>query len=94
MSFRKSIYGSGRSRRAAVLTPLIIALNAVLIWTLAHTDIAAFATIFVAGVVCVSGALWATGPATSRQMQTHRVPKAEYSDCGRGDYPSLGGAMR
>jgi len=85
MSFRQSI-GSSRSRRAVVLTPLIIALNAVLIWTLAHTDIVAFATIFVAGVVCVSGAFWATGSATSRRMQTHRIPQAEYSDYGGGDY--------
>jgi membrane protease YdiL (CAAX protease family) len=61
MSFRQSIYGLGRSRRAVVLTPLIIALSAVLIWTLAHTDIAAFATVFVAGVILGFGTFWATG---------------------------------
>jgi hypothetical protein len=53
MSFRQSIYALGRSRRAVVLTFLIAGLSAVSIWTLAHTDIAAFATVFGAGVVLV-----------------------------------------
>ena len=68
MSFRQSIYGLGRSRRAVVLTPTITGLSAVSIWTLAHTDIAAFATVFVADVVLVFGTFWATGPITSRQI--------------------------
>jgi len=52
----------GRSRRGVVLTPLIIALVAVLLWTLEHTDIVAFATISIAALVLVSGTLWTTGP--------------------------------
>ena len=68
MSIWQSIGSSGRSRRALVLTLLIIVLNALLIWTLEHTDIVAFATIFVASLVLVSGTFWATGPATNRKI--------------------------
>jgi hypothetical protein len=67
MSLWQSIRGLGRSRRALVLTPLIIVLNALLIWTLEQTDIVAFATIFVAALVLVSGTFWATGPTTNRE---------------------------
>jgi uncharacterized membrane protein YedE/YeeE len=67
MSFTQSIYEMARSRRAVVLTLLIFGLSAVSIWTLAYTDIAAFATVFVAGVVLVFGTFWATGPTDSRQ---------------------------
>jgi hypothetical protein len=74
MSFRQSIYGLGRSRRAVVLTPTITGLSAVSIWTLAHTDIAAFATVFVADVVLVFGTFWATGPITSRQIANPSHP--------------------
>ena len=68
MSLWQSIRGLGRSRRALVLTPLIIVLNALLIWTLEHTDIVAFATIFVAALVLISGTFWATGPTTDREI--------------------------
>jgi hypothetical protein len=34
---------------------------------LEHTDIVAFAAIFVAALVLVSGTFWATGPATNRE---------------------------
>ena len=64
----QSIRGLGRSRRALVLTPLIIVLNALLIWTLEHTDIVAFATIFVAALVLISGTFWATGPTINREI--------------------------
>jgi multisubunit Na+/H+ antiporter MnhG subunit len=74
MSFGQSIYGLGRSRRAVVLTPLITALSAVLIWTLAHTDIAAFAIVFVAGVILVFGTFWLTGPITSHQIVSPSHP--------------------
>jgi hypothetical protein len=67
MSLWQSIRGLSRSRRALVLTPLIIVLNALLIWTLEQTDIVAFATIFVAALVLVSGTFWATGPTTNRE---------------------------
>jgi hypothetical protein len=86
MSIWQSIRGLGRSRRALVLTPLIIVLNALLIWTLEHTDIVAFATIFVAALVLVSGTFWATGPTIDREggqrSQTHpsgQVAFGEYS---------------
>jgi len=68
MSLGQSIRGLGRSRRALVLTLLIIVLNALLIWTLAHTDIVAFATIFVAALVLISGTFWATGPTINREI--------------------------
>jgi multisubunit Na+/H+ antiporter MnhG subunit len=68
MLVRPTIYELARSRRAVVLTPLVIVLNAVLIWTLAHTDIAAFATVFIAGVVLVFGTFWVTGPVSSRRI--------------------------
>jgi predicted MFS family arabinose efflux permease len=68
MSFRESIDALRRSRRAVVLTPLIVALSAVLMWTLAHTDIAAFATVFVVGVVFILGTFWATKPIISREF--------------------------
>jgi hypothetical protein len=74
MSFRQSIYGLGRSRRAVMLTPLITGLSAFSIWTLVHTDIAAFATVFVAGVVLVFGTFWVTGPITSRQIANPSHP--------------------
>ena len=68
MSLWQSIRGLGRSRRALVLTPLIIVFNALLIWTLAHTEIVAFVTIFVAALVLISGAFWATGPTTNHRI--------------------------
>ena len=68
MSLRQGIHGLVRSRRALILAPLIIVLNALLIWTLEHTDIVAFATIFVATLVLVSGTFWVTGRATSREI--------------------------
>ena len=51
MRLWRSIHELGRSRRAVALTPLIIALVAVLLWTLEHTDIVAFATISTAALV-------------------------------------------
>lgn len=69
MSLRQGIHGLVRSRRALILAPLIIVLNALLIWTLEHTDIVAFATIFVAALVLVSGTFWATGPSTNRGIK-------------------------
>ena len=62
MHLSRSIHELARSRRAAVLTPLIIALVAVLLWTLEHTDIVAFAAISIAALVLISGTFWATGP--------------------------------
>jgi hypothetical protein len=66
MRLWRSIDELGRSRRAVVLTPLIIALVAILLWTLEHTDIVVFATISIAALVLVSGTFWATGPSTNR----------------------------
>jgi len=84
MSLWQSIGVLGRSRRALVLTPLIIVLNALLIWTLEHTDIVAFATIFVAALVFVSGTFWATGPATNRKggqrSQTHPIRQVAFGE--------------
>jgi uncharacterized membrane protein YfcA len=68
MSLRQGIHGLVRSRRALILAPLIIVLNSLLVWTLEHTDIVAFATIFVAALVLVSGTFWVTGRATSREI--------------------------
>ncbi len=68
MSLRQGIHGLVRSRRALILAPLIIVLNSLLVWILEHTDIVAFATIFVAALVIVSATFWATGPATSREV--------------------------
>jgi hypothetical protein len=68
VSLRQGIHGLVGSRRALILAPLIIVLNALLIWTLEHTDIVAFATIFVAALVLVSGIFWVTGRATSREI--------------------------
>ena len=68
MSLRQGIHGLVGSRRALILAPLIIVLNALLIWTLEHTDIVAFATIFVAALVLVSGTFWATG-STNREIK-------------------------
>ena len=69
MRLWRSIHELGRSRRAVMLTPLIIALVAVLLWTLEHTDIVAFATISIAALVLVSGTFWATGPSTNREIK-------------------------
>ena len=69
MSLRQGIHGLVRSRRALILAPLIIVLNALLIWTLEHTDIVAFATISIAALVLVSGTFWATGPSTNRGIK-------------------------
>jgi len=68
MRLWRSIPELGHSRRAVVLPPLIIALVAVLLWTLEHTDIVAFATISIAALVLVSGTFWATGPSTNRKV--------------------------
>jgi hypothetical protein len=68
MSLWQGIRGLGRSRRALILMPLIIALHAVLIWTLEHTDIVPFATVFLAALVLISGTFWATGPAANREI--------------------------
>ena len=69
MRLWRSVDELGRSRRAVVLTPLIIALVAVLLWILEHTDIVAFATISIAALVLVSGTFWATGPPTNREIK-------------------------
>ena len=69
MRLSRSIHELGRSRRGVVLTPLIIALVAVLLWTLEHTDIVGFATISIAALVLVSGTFWATGPSTNREIK-------------------------
>jgi hypothetical protein len=61
MSLVQSLHALARSRRALVLTPLIIALSALLIWTLEHADIVAFAITLLAGVGLVSGTFWVTG---------------------------------
>ena len=64
---RQNIQGLVRFRRAVILTPLIIVLNGLLIWTLEHTDIVAFVTTFVAALVLVSGAFWLTGRTANRE---------------------------
>jgi hypothetical protein len=69
MRLWQSIHELGRSRRAVVLTSLIICLVAVLLWTLEHTDIVAFATISIAALVLVSGTFWATGPSINRGIK-------------------------
>jgi len=78
----QSIRGLGRSRRALVLTLLIIVLNALLIWTLEHTNIVAFATIFVAALVLVSGTFWATGSARKggQRSQTHPIGQVRFGE--------------
>lgn len=67
ISLRQNIQGLARFRRAVILTPLIIVLNGLLMWTLEHTDIVAFATTFVAALVLVSGTLWLTGRTANRE---------------------------
>jgi len=67
MRLWRSIDKLTRSRRAVVLTPLVIALFAGLFWTLEHTDIVAFATISIAALVLISG----TFLATSRNLSTY-----------------------
>jgi hypothetical protein len=46
-TWQNMINGFGEPRRALLLGPLIIGVNAVVIWTLEHTDIVAFAIVFV-----------------------------------------------
>jgi hypothetical protein len=87
MSLRQSIDGLVRSRRALILAPLIV-LNALLIWTLEHTDIVAFATIFVAALVLVSGTFWVTGRATSREIA---LGEQRSQIVNRFFHPSVGG---
>ena len=89
MRLWRSILELGRSRRAVVLTPLIIALSAVLLWTLEHTDIVAFATVLLAAVVLVSGTFWATRSVTNREIapgeqrsQMHPIRQAGFADHG------------
>jgi hypothetical protein len=63
------IDGFGDPRRALVLGPLIIGVNAVVIWTLEHTDIVAFAIVFVFSSLIVFAAsrlLWRTLSSTHR----------------------------
>lgn len=55
-----SRYGFEHLRRAVIVTPVLVILGAVLIWTLAHTDIVAFATVFTATFVFVCGTFWLT----------------------------------
>ena len=57
MRLWRSIHELGRSRRAVVLTSLIICLVAVLLWTLE------------AALVLVSGTFWATGPSINRGIK-------------------------
>ena len=49
-------------RRTLLMTPIVFALGALLIWTLAHTDIVAFATVSLATLVLVSGTFWRLDP--------------------------------
>jgi uncharacterized membrane protein YfcA len=88
MSLRQGIHGLVRSRRALILAPIIIVMNALLIWTLEHTDIVAFATIFVAALVLVSGTFWVTGRATSRQIA---LGEQRSPIVNRLFHPSVGG---
>ena len=88
MSLRQGIHGLVRSRRALILAPLIIVLNALLIWTLEHTDIVAFATLFVAALVLVSGTFWVTGRATSREIA---LGEQRSQIVNRLFHPSVGG---
>jgi predicted MFS family arabinose efflux permease len=41
-TWQNIINGFGEPRRALVLGPLLVSVNALLIWTLGHTDIVAF----------------------------------------------------
>jgi hypothetical protein len=88
MSLRQGIHGLVRSRRALILAPLIIVLNSLLVWTLEHTDIVAFATIFVAALVLVSGTFWVTGRATSREIA---LGEQQSQIVNRLFHPSVGG---
>jgi len=47
-------------RRFLVLIPSILVLNTILVWTLQHTDIVAFATVFMASIVIVAAELLLT----------------------------------
>jgi uncharacterized membrane protein YfcA len=88
MSLRQGIHGLVRSRRALILAPVIIVLNSLLVWTLEHTDIVAFATIFVAALVLVSGTFWVTGRATSREIA---LGEQQSQIVNRLFHPSVGG---
>jgi hypothetical protein len=88
MSLRQSIHGLVRSRRALILTPLIIVLNALLIWTLEHTDIVAVATIFVAALVLVFGTFWVTGRAANGEIA---LGEQRSQTANRFFHPSVGG---
>jgi predicted MFS family arabinose efflux permease len=46
-TWQNIINGFGEPRRALVLGPLLVSVNALLIWTLGHTDIVAFVIVFV-----------------------------------------------
>src|SRR5690242_3342493 len=65
---QQSRYGLEHLRRAAIVTLVLMVLGTVLIWTLAHTDIVAFATVFTATFVFVCGTFWLTrsAPNTAR----------------------------
>jgi predicted membrane-bound mannosyltransferase len=53
MSLWQNIIRLGAPRRAMMLGPLLIGVNALLIWTLEHTDIVAFAVVLVFGSLIV-----------------------------------------
>jgi hypothetical protein len=53
-------YSFGRLRRALMVMPLLIVLRTLLLWTLAHTYITAFATVLAAVVIPVGGTFWLT----------------------------------
>jgi hypothetical protein len=68
-TWQNMIDGFGEPRRALVLGPLIIGVNALVIWTLEHTDIVAFTIVFVFSsliVFAVSRLLWRTLSSTHR----------------------------
>ena len=88
MSLRQGIHGLVRSRRALILAPLIIVLKSLLVWILEHTDIVAFATIFVAALVLVSGTFWVTGRATGREIA---LGEQQSQIVNRLFHPSVGG---
>jgi hypothetical protein len=74
-TWQNMINGFGEPRRALVLGPLIIGVNAVVIWTLEHTDIVAFAIVFVFSnliVFAVSRLLWRTLSSTHRSAAKTR----------------------
>jgi hypothetical protein len=59
-------------RRFLVLIPSIVVLNALLAWTLQHTDIVAFATVFIGSIALLFVELLLTRPALQKSFDVIR----------------------